>query len=695
MSTPTHGAPDGAGKPYKGPESYATEDADLFFGRERTGEQLVAAILSSTFTVLHAPSGAGKTSLLNARAIPALESRGWYPVRALAHDDPSESVRLATVEALLPSPSAEAEALRRALAELAPAPAPCTLGVLRARYGALHLRDPRRRRLIAPVAPAAEHASTRWGGGRVTPFFCRLLRGSLDLEAFRAQLHALAPAGSPPPEVSDAADAAALAATLSGDAYAAAHAGLLDDLSVPVPGLLPFFENLTEVWARRNGELNVVLLLDQFEELFTRFVDTGPEPRRAGPPSPDWRLRAAFFEDLRALNASVRQRDCALLPLRFVISMREEFLARLAPLRSFVDEGDLFSFGLGFLDRKDAAVALGKPAEHYGYRYAPECFEDILSSLTRENRFVEPAKLQIVCERLWTERGRALATSAGAGEGGTGDGERPGALPEVEARVYRELGGVAGILGLFFHEFLEAIPDADDRFETLDLLAPLITAGRTRNIVEHDQLVNVRYRHPEVRRRLLEQMRTRSLVRIEERNGGLFVEITHEFLIEPMLAAVAREQLRDERENRFRFALRTLERAHDDARADATLAADEFAALDRARGRIRWEAWAVELMFRSALRCGDPSAVVYWARRYAAESSPDPALLWAALHDGRGVRRVLSMEELRVLGDEPPGGTASPDVSELIFRSLIAHGRTQDRDRIRHWAQRMVTTHAS
>ncbi len=82
---------DSHGKPYKGPQSYGIQDASLFFGRDREAEQLLSKILSSRFTLLHAQSGAGKTSLLNARIIPQLEQRGWIPVRILPQNDPIES----------------------------------------------------------------------------------------------------------------------------------------------------------------------------------------------------------------------------------------------------------------------------------------------------------------------------------------------------------------------------------------------------------------------------------------------------------------------------------------------------------------------------------------------------------------------------------------------------------------------------
>lgn len=82
--------PDGGPKPYKGPESYQAEDAFLFFGRDAEADQLIARIVSNRFTLLHAQSGAGKTSLLNAKVIPGLQSRSLLPIRVLPQNDPVE-----------------------------------------------------------------------------------------------------------------------------------------------------------------------------------------------------------------------------------------------------------------------------------------------------------------------------------------------------------------------------------------------------------------------------------------------------------------------------------------------------------------------------------------------------------------------------------------------------------------------------
>lgn len=69
--------------PFKGLASYERADAPYFFGRERTVAELVARLAGSTFVGLVGASGSGKSSLLRAGLVPALEdgvlpgSDGW------------------------------------------------------------------------------------------------------------------------------------------------------------------------------------------------------------------------------------------------------------------------------------------------------------------------------------------------------------------------------------------------------------------------------------------------------------------------------------------------------------------------------------------------------------------------------------------------------------------------------------------
>jgi hypothetical protein len=61
--------------PYIGPRPYGRGEGN-FFGREREGKELAWLILAEQAVLFYAQSGAGKTSLLNARVIPILEKKG-------------------------------------------------------------------------------------------------------------------------------------------------------------------------------------------------------------------------------------------------------------------------------------------------------------------------------------------------------------------------------------------------------------------------------------------------------------------------------------------------------------------------------------------------------------------------------------------------------------------------------------------
>src|ERR1700758_2511460 len=146
-----------ASKPYKGPLSYEIEDADYFFGRNREADQLTAKILSSRFTLLHAQSGTGKTSLLNARVLPALERQCWTAFRILPRQNPTEAVRQTVLIGLLPHPSTEAAALDRVLERFPNGDADPTIGQLLQHFDhEVSKSDPRRREVLQPVTSVVE-----------------------------------------------------------------------------------------------------------------------------------------------------------------------------------------------------------------------------------------------------------------------------------------------------------------------------------------------------------------------------------------------------------------------------------------------------------------------------------------------------------------------------------------------------------
>ncbi len=63
--------------PYVGPRPYERDDRRNFYGRQREARDLTALIMAERVVLFYAPSGAGKTSLLNTQIIPALEEEGF------------------------------------------------------------------------------------------------------------------------------------------------------------------------------------------------------------------------------------------------------------------------------------------------------------------------------------------------------------------------------------------------------------------------------------------------------------------------------------------------------------------------------------------------------------------------------------------------------------------------------------------
>ena len=680
--------PSSESKPYKGPLSYEIEDREYFFGRDHEAALLTARILSSRFTLLHAQSGTGKTSLLNARVIPALEEQGWTVFRILPRHNPSEAVRMGVLLGLLPHPAAECAVLERVVEQFSrPGEDPQLHEVLRrfdtTRQPPEEARqprrsDPRRRDMLLPVPSSID---LKWAAfsfsGLVRPLFLRLLRATLEISQYAEHLSAVLPR-APQPLIHEGTRTSELRRVLNDPATAAAHEELLGGLYAPVPSLREFFTNLLGNYGKRRTQFELVLILDQFEELFTLFSDS-----LAAPQKQLWRLRWDFIDQLEDLY-----RAGSALPIRYVISMRDEYIAQLDPLRRFVRDLDASAFHLSFLEKDAARAAIQKPAKLFGYDYSEECYQNIFDVLVREDRFVEPAPLQIVCDRLWQEQGKSLSVAGG-------DQTRL-----IEYTSFPK-GGTQAILDAFFDDTLNALANpevrpgarAEDRLEALEMLEPLVTPSRTRNIVERGFLVNQPFRRAQLRSELLDNLADQRIVRIEQRLGGQFVEITHEFLIGPILDKIRTVLNADPEYGHFRWAIRTLERYEDiDFRRDSrhVLDARVYKDLNAKREQIEWNDWAVELMLRSAIVAGaDKDAVRDWAERYRRSGSePDVGTILSEdrIHDP--ARSLLTLGELYILNAYDTQGLNAEQV-EFVLRSQIQRAGDLDREQIVRWTEEL------
>lgn len=663
-------------KPYKGTSSYQVEDAQLFFGRKADAEQLLARVLSARMTLLHAQSGAGKTSLVNATLIPELEKRAWAPVRILPLNDPLASAKSAALLTVMTPPEAEITAVDRVVQSL-PGSEAMTLGELLDHYDNWKPRDPLKRALIAPVEVPER--------GMVVPYFCRLLRSSIDVDAFASHLAAVQQGGSATPAekiVTSATPLHALRALLDSVEFASSYRTLLTYLQPPADRLWPFFQNLVEVYGKRRGHFSLILLFDQFEEMFTRFVDPGKTARIRAADLPDWKLRYEFFLQLKEVYAG-RLSAAELPSIRFLVSMRSEYIAQMGPVREFAPELDQSTFHLKLLPKEGALEAIREPADLYGYGYTDECYDSILQDLTKEERFIEPAHLSLVCEKLWDESGRSAAVLSSS-NGGLKIG-----LDVYEARLH----GARGILRAFLRDYLDSLPDGSDRTESLELLEPLITGTGTRNIVERRQLVDVPFRNAERRQTLLQGLVNRTIVRVEVRLGAEFVEITHEFLIASIQEAMQEFLFTDVAYQRLRVALQTLRGLRADQIAtdmDGVLSKDVFTTLHDNRERIEWTPLAAEAMLRASIfygRNGETTGT--WSRIFAETAAEcDFKSVLDRVERRDTSRSNLTGDELRALNVSRDDVELTPAQILFVLRSQLVHGAHTRKNDIRYWAER-------
>ncbi|APG03441.1 hypothetical protein BJI69_05590 [Luteibacter rhizovicinus DSM 16549] len=278
----------------------------------------------------------------------------------------------------------------------------------------------------------------------------------------------------------------------------------------------------------------LLLVLDQFEELFTLHRS-------------DTDAKHAFIRQLSDLLAGVDEEDDhdgedgaeggragASVPVVWtLISMREDFLAELEPLRAHMPTGLAFRYRLLPLDRDAAAQAICGPAAGRITQAAAYWLADDLRAMgaggtadapdtaRRLGRYVEPMLLQVSCLRLWDKvvLGESRAVEVGDIGGG---GEHSGKSGQVDAA-----------LGSFYAAAVETsakTSGASQRALRDFVESQLITPSGLRARPRRDP-----YLSPSTNT-AIDLLEGRHLLRIETDEGGQIVELVHDRLIAPIRA---------------------------------------------------------------------------------------------------------------------------------------------------------------
>jgi len=270
-----------------------------------------------------------------------------------------------------------------------------------------------------------------------------------------------------------------------------------------------------------------VLVFDQFEELFTCHQDRWPDVE-------------GFFKELSRTQVAIPG-------LSVLLSMREDFLARLEPYEKLFSGRLGARFRLTRLDRDAAIKAVRGPAGKRGCpfeegdpaaedpRGAAEKLVDNLLAVKGQGqqgaggfvgKHVEPVQLQVVCHRLWKE------------------------LPiqddyEIQWEEVEEFGDPDEALTRFYREALMKAAVAANIVERRVrewFAEKLITPAGTRGTALWDEEKGEAAGLPGA---AVEELAAQHLIRSESRAGGTWYELSHDRLVDPVMAdnAAYRDEL--------------------------------------------------------------------------------------------------------------------------------------------------------
>jgi len=257
-----------------------------------------------------------------------------------------------------------------------------------------------------------------------------------------------------------------------------------------------------------------VLIIDQFEELFTAY----PE---------EWKKREDFFLQLAQAMEDFPN-------LSFVLTMREDYVALLEPY-AYLMPGKLRSrYYMERLGQRGALEAIQGPARRLERPFVPEVAQKLVNDLSmvqvrqpddslepQPGQYVEPVQLQVVCYSLWEQ------------------------LPDDCKQITQEhldqfVGDVDKALGNYFAARVENVL-AEMKKQGRDVSEhdirdwfgkKLITGDGIRNMVAQDKSSKSSGLDDQV---IQEFVRKGDLVRAEKRGGAIFYELTHDRLVEPIL----------------------------------------------------------------------------------------------------------------------------------------------------------------
>ncbi|MCP4356584.1 MAG: hypothetical protein GY796_01015 [Chloroflexi bacterium] len=450
-------------RPYKLLDYYEPTDEAIFFGREQEAQLLSELIDSHRQVLLFGASGNGKTSLLLAGVTPLLQyPRDQYEVVYVRlFEQPEAAVRQAVQRRLGNPPAPTSENLAPANEE-----AVDKIGIFSKMEG--RFNDTELNSLIFELGFADGIIS-----GDNLPDKIRQLVEYVYRRGRLEELHQLL--------IQERPHIFQRKVTIT--ATAVIH-------KTSSANLAEFLEEAAQQIGRP-----IILILDQFEELFNRI-------------NPD--LRSTFISDLGVLTRTLD------IPVKLVISLREEMLASMSEIEAHIPSIFHTKRRLLPLSRQQAYDAVIKPLAN-SIRYEQTAVEQLLDDLTVSNTDslyqsgqIMPTHLQLVCNALY-ERVRISGHS------------------QITLVDYKQSGEVQGILGHYLDEELHKF-HKDDRQAARLILEELVSSTGNRQVATLAELAHRLNLPEDALNNVLQRLIQSHLIRLLDEGQTVGYELVHDFL---------------------------------------------------------------------------------------------------------------------------------------------------------------------
>jgi WD40 repeat protein/class 3 adenylate cyclase len=219
-------------------------------------------------------------------------------------------------------------------------------------------------------------------------------------------------------------------------------------------GEISLFHTLSRVLDQLPDISRILLILDQFEELYTL--------------CPDPQIRQNFTDELlAAVDGGAEHR---INPVSILLTLRADFMGEALTNRPFADAMQEGALLLGPMKRKELRAAIEMPAELQGAAFEPGLVDRILDDVGEEPGNLP--LLEFALTLLWDEMDNGWMTH----------------------EIYDQIGRVSGALARYADDVFEEL-DAEERDQTRRMCVQLVQPGQgtedTRRVASRGELIGI------------------------------------------------------------------------------------------------------------------------------------------------------------------------------------------------------------